>query len=137
MLLMAYHQTKLRELGRLVAGAKARKLAAVIDDYERILGEAFARAPRYTSNVNVLMHVLGYFSKELTPRERAHFLDLLDSYRAGKIPMSAACAVARSWIARFDNDYLAQQSFFEPYPSELVEITDSGKGRDKIKASAG
>ena len=32
-------------------------------------------------------------------------------------------------------DYLARQAFFEPYPVELVEITDSGKGRDRRRVA--
>jgi uncharacterized protein YbgA (DUF1722 family) len=27
----------------------------------------------------------------------------------------------RSWIIRFKEDYLANQTFFEPYPEELFE----------------
>jgi len=129
LLLMAYHQTKMRELGRVVAHWKETSLEAAVAEYECQLSAAFARAPRYTSNVNVLMHVLGYFSKGLSSREKAHFLDLLESYRTGKTPLSAVSSVARSWIARFENDYLAHQTFFEPYPDALIEITDSGKGR--------
>lgn len=129
LLLMAYDQTRMRVLGRLVARSKQRPIEAVIRDYEQHLNAAFARAPRYTSYINVFMHVLGYFSKQLSSGERSHFLDLLEDYRAAKIPASAANAVCRSWIARFENDYLDQQTFFAPYPQQLVEITDSGKGR--------
>jgi uncharacterized protein YbgA (DUF1722 family) len=31
---------------------------------------------------------------------------------------------------RFEREYLSQQTFFEPYPEELVSVVDSGKGRD-------
>ena len=64
--------------------------------------------------------------------EKAHFLDLLELYRDAKIPLSAAVAIIRSWIARFDTDYLEDQTYFQPYPLELVEIFDSGKGRGKL-----
>jgi uncharacterized protein YbgA (DUF1722 family) len=36
--------------------------------------------------------------------------------------------VARSWIVRFGVDYLAQQSFFFPFPEALVIPLDSGHG---------
>ena len=78
------------------------------------------------------MHALGYFSRQLRSREKAHFLDLLEQYREAKIPLSAVIAVVRSWIMRFDTEYLENQIYFEPYPAELVEITDSGKGRGKL-----
>jgi uncharacterized protein YbgA (DUF1722 family) len=131
-MLMAYSQKELRVLGRIVANHEKRKPDQVFADYETHLDQAMARAPRYTSNINVLMHGLGYFSRELSSPEKAHFLDLLELYRKAKIPLSAAVTVVRSWIARFQTEYLESQTFFEPYPTELVEITDSGKGRGKL-----
>jgi len=132
LLLMAYHQAELRKLGRIVANHDKRPLEAVLDDYEAHLGHAFDKPARYTSHINVLMHTLGYFSKELTAPERKHFIELLSSYRVGRIPLSAVISVCRSWLARFGDDYLDHQSYFTPYPEELVEITDSGKGRGKL-----
>ena len=37
--------------------------------------------------------------------------------------------VLRAWVVRFDQPYLREQTLFEPYPEDLVQITDSGKGR--------
>jgi uncharacterized protein YbgA (DUF1722 family) len=132
LLLMAYNQKEMRLLGRIVANHEKRSLGEVMEDYTLHLHQAFSRMPRYTSHINVLMHSLGYFSKYLGAREKAQFLDLLELYRNAKIPLSAAIAVVRSWIARFDTDYLEDQTYFQPYPLELVEITDSGKGRGKL-----
>jgi uncharacterized protein YbgA (DUF1722 family)/uncharacterized protein YbbK (DUF523 family) len=132
LLLMAYSQKELRQLGRIVANHEKRGMGDVFADYETHLSAALSRAARYTSHINVLMHALGYFSKELSSREKAHFLDLLEQYRKAKIPLSAINSVLRSWILRFDTEYLESQVYFEPYPAELVEITDSGKGRGKL-----
>ena len=71
-----------------------------------------------------------YFSKKLTGKEKAYFLDLLENYRNEKIPLSAVLTVLESWIIKYDEEYLASQTYFAPYPPELVEIGDSGKGRD-------
>ena len=130
LLLMAYNQDKMRVLGRIVANPDKKPLAELIGDYEEHLARAFSKASRYTSNINVLMHGLGYFSKELSSNEKAFFLDSLERYRAGSVPLSVPLNIVRSFIVRFQEDYLAQQTFFEPYPEELMEITDSGKGRD-------
>ena len=72
---------------------------------------------------------MGYFSKEISSNEKAFILDSMEKYRAGRVPLSVPLNVLRSLIVRFEQDYLMQQTFFEPYPEELVEITDSGKGR--------
>jgi uncharacterized protein YbgA (DUF1722 family)/uncharacterized protein YbbK (DUF523 family) len=129
LLLMAYHQEQMRLLGRTVAEAKSIGVSAAYEAYEQGLSRALHRAPRRTSAINVLQHGLGYVSKELSPKERAFFLDVLEQYRNQQVPLSVPASVLRSWILRFDIDYLADQVYFEPYPLELVEVLDSGKGR--------
>ncbi len=130
LLLMSYSQKEMRILGKLVANPEKKAPAAVFDEYEAHLRAAFAKPPKYVSNINVLMHAQGYFKEGLAGAEKSHFNATLEKYRAGKIPLSAAVAIVNSWLARFGSDYLKQQTYFEPYPEELVEITDSGKGRD-------
>ena len=130
LLLMSYSQKEMRILGKIVANPEKKGMPEVFDEYEAHLRAALARPPKYVSNINVLMHAMGYFKEGLTPPEKAHFIASLEKYRAGKIPLSATIAIVNSWLARFGSDYLKQQTFFEPYPEALVEITDSGKGRD-------
>ena len=132
LLLMAYSQKALKTLGRIVANHDKKPLDELIRLYEDNLCQAFSRAPRYTSSINVLMHALGYVSRELKSGEKAFFLESLEKYRNNRVPLSVPVNLIKSWIIRFEQDYLKTQTFFEPYPEQLVEITDSGKGR-KIK----
>jgi len=130
LLLMAYNQEKMRILGRIVANPDKKPFSEIINGYEEQLAGAFSKVSRYASNINVLMHEFGYFSKELSSGEKAFFLDSLERYRAGSVPLSIPLNIIGALIVRFQEDYLAQQTFFGPYPEELMEITDSGKGRD-------
>ncbi|MGD9403039.1 MAG: DUF523 and DUF1722 domain-containing protein [bacterium] len=130
LLLMAYNQNAMREMGRVVANPAKKRIDEVLRDYEALLLRALAKAPRRASAINVLMHALGYFSDELTGREKSFFLGSLEKYREMKIPLSVPVGIVNSWLARYDRPYLAEQTFFEPYPGDLVEVTDSGKGRD-------
>jgi len=129
LLLMAYHQTQMRALGRIVANVDKRTSHDVFEAYAEGLDAALARAPRRTSAINVLMHAFGYVSDSLTRGEKAFFLDALEQYRDRRVPLSVPTGILRSWIIRFDVDYLANQVAFEPFPAELVEVLDSGKGR--------
>ena len=129
LLLMAYNQTELRALGRIVANPGKEPEEKVFTEYEAHLKKALSKPSRFTSDINVLMHALGYFSKGLSHEEKAFFLDALEQYRNGKIPLSAVLSIVRSWIVRFGEPYLGRQRYFEPYPAALIEITDSGKGR--------
>jgi uncharacterized protein YbgA (DUF1722 family) len=129
LLLMAYNQTRLRALGRVVANPEKRPLNAVLAEYADGLRDALGKAPRRTSAINVLMHALGYVSDSLSSAEKAFFLDGLEQYRDGHVPLSVPVSLMRSWIIRFEVAYLADQVYFEPYPQQLVEVLDSGKGR--------
>ena len=128
-LLTAFNQSRAKTLGKIVAAQKETGLADALSKYEPELRLAIRTGPRKSSVANVLMHVLGYFKKVLGPREKNHFLDLLESYRQGKQPLSALNAVIASWIERTDEQYLRYQTFFRPYPDELIDITSSGQGR--------
>lgn len=129
-LLMAYNQKEMRALGRIVANPEKRPFALLIEEYEQHFQSALARAPRYTSVTNVLQHASGYFSDQLKPRERAFFQSSLERYRNGRTPVSAVTSILKAWIVRFDQDYLAPQTFFDPFPEALLSVSDSGKGRD-------
>jgi uncharacterized protein YbgA (DUF1722 family)/uncharacterized protein YbbK (DUF523 family) len=129
LLLMAYSQTKMRVLGRIVANVDGERLASVLDLYGKTFREALHNPPRHASPINVLEHALGYFKNELSSREKRHFLDVLESYRYGKTPLSSAVSVLRSWVIRFDSEYLRNQTFFNPFPEDLIALDDSGGGR--------
>ena len=129
LLLMAYNQQKMREMGRLVASIRAPEFDDGVAQYRRLFAEALSRAPRRNANINVLMHALGYVSDKLTTGEKAFFLDTLEAYRNRRICLSAAIRLMQSWIVRFEQSYLSAQAYFEPFPSALVDTLDSGKGR--------
>lgn len=129
LLLLVYSQKEMRLLGRIVANPEKRPLDAVLADYEAHFLQALAPLPRLAAGINALMHILGYF-KELSGGEKAYFLDTLQKYRLRKVPLSVPLALVNSWIVRFGEPYLEQQTLLRPYPEELSELTDSGQGRD-------
>lgn len=129
-LFMSYNQKELKAMGKIVANHEKKPVAEVFAEYEPHLAWLFRQAPSVRSNVNVCQHIMGYFKKELSQNEKQFFLEELDRYYEKKIPLSTILAILKSWVIRFNNDYLNKQSYFEPYPVNLVEITDSGKGRD-------
>ncbi|MBN1433281.1 DUF523 and DUF1722 domain-containing protein [Candidatus Fermentibacterales bacterium] len=128
LLLLAQGRVHLERLGKIAANPERRKAAGVLDDYGTALRAALARPSRSAANVDVLLHAMGHMKKMLSPGEKAFFLDSLEEYRQGRLPLSACCSMLRSWAVRFGNDYLLSQAYFEPYPRELLELTDSGLG---------
>lgn len=130
LLLMAHHQSAMRELGRTVANPEKLPFAGVRERYREGLDRALARPAKTPSRINVFEHAFGYFSGELSAAERRHFQQLISKYRASRVPVSAVTTLLKSWTERFRTGYLADQVLFEPYPEALVSLLDSGKGRE-------
>lgn len=132
LLLMLYSQKEMGELGRIVANREQESLEAIKAEYRQRLQAAMSKPPRCNSAANVLQHALGYFSDRLRPEEKRFFLEQLDMYLGARIPLSVCLNLMRSWVIRFNEPYLGRQTFFEPFPPDLLEvgITDSCDWRD-------
>ncbi|WP_026689585.1 YbgA family protein [Alteribacter aurantiacus] len=128
-LFLSYHPGLLKEMGKSIANHDGKKVEEIYFYYERTLLNMMKKKPKFTSHINVCQHILSFFKKELTPLEKEHFITLLDQYKDKRIPLSSITSLLKSWVLRFDQAYLFNQTYFEPYPESLVEITDSGKGR--------
>ncbi len=111
-LFMAYSQTWLKQLGRLVANRDRLPVEQVLEAYGQGLHALFARAPQRRSHVNVCQHLMGYFKKEMSAKEKQYVLELLAQYRAQQLPLSSVASVLKSWAIREENDYLLQQRYF-------------------------
>ncbi len=120
-LLLAYHQTEYRNLTALATNRDERSFDVVMKEYEEHLLNALSRPPRTTSHLKVLEHALTHFvDAAVSEKERQTLNDMLTAYREGKKPLSAPRTLMREWIVTYDEDYLSQQTYFEPYPSILV-----------------
>ena len=128
-LLMAYHQMEQKVLGKIVANHEQLPLERVFDDYETHLKMALKEPLKKGTNTNMILHMFGYVSKGLSSEEKQFFLELLDLYNEDKKPMSAIMTVLYGWVIRFDVAYLKMQRIFQPYPIEILDVLDSGKGR--------
>lgn len=121
-LLMVYSQAELQKLGAIVANKERITFPELASEYERHLYIALSRPPKYTSSINVLMHAFGHFSEKLSSPEKALFFDWIQKYRDGKTSICPAINTLRSWAVRFEDQYLTNQTFFEPYPEGLTEV---------------
>lgn len=129
-LLMAYHQANQKKLGKIVANHEHLATAAVFEAYEALLAKSLAKPLDHGRNTNMLLHIFGYFKDRLEAEEKAYFLDVLAQYNDKKVPFSVPLMMLGAWVIRFDEQYLKGQSIFEPFPKELITVTDSGKGID-------
>jgi uncharacterized protein YbgA (DUF1722 family)/uncharacterized protein YbbK (DUF523 family) len=121
-LLTAYSQKELRILGKIVANQEQKPCNELFTTYETHLYNAFVSPPSVGSNINVMYKIMGYFSDQLLKEEKDFFIKSLEKFREGKLPLSANISILKAWIIRFNQQYLIDQTFLEPYPEDLVDL---------------
>lgn len=120
LLLLAHSQPQYRELGRFVAGIeKWDSLDEFFIEYRQRLMSLLAHQATRRNHTNVLMHVQGYFRRQLSSRQRQELSGLIDRYRQGTQPLLAPITLLKHYMAEYPDQYLAQQRYFEPYPEAL------------------
>ena len=125
-MIMAHDQNQLKKLGNIVANFKKNTFSEVIKEYEQNLKIALEKQPTPKSHINVIMHVFGYFSHKFNQIEKKQFLDLVDKFRNQEITLGDILSKINPIIFRFNNTYLASQTYFllysEPEPGDLFKM---------------
>ena len=124
---MVHSQLNLKKLGKIVANSENKSMEDILDEYEFYLHKALCPKVNTKRNINMLLHLFGYFSEDVSKEEKAYFLENLEDYSNNRIPFSVPLSLIRSWIIRFDNDYLRNQTIFQAFPPTLTDVRDSGK----------
>ncbi len=118
-LIMLYSSSDLPVMGRIVAQCKEVGLDKSILEYEKKFRSVFSKKQTQRKNINVIQHIYGYFSKKINESERKYFLSLLKKFSEGKVNLKVVFEYVKSFIFRFENEYLSVQKYFFPYPEEL------------------
>lgn len=129
-LLMAYHQSLQKTLGKIVANHEHHNIDQALEEYEVNLKKALMNPLKHGRNTNMLLHIFGYFKDDLLAEEKVYFLDLLSQYNDKKVPFSVPLSLLGAWVIRYHEHYLKGQSIFEPFPKAIINVADSGKGID-------
>jgi uncharacterized protein YbgA (DUF1722 family)/uncharacterized protein YbbK (DUF523 family) len=119
LLLMAHSPKHYREMGRLVAEGKKLKPSVLYDRYERLLNEALALKCTVSKHTNVLMHVMGYFKKQLGSDEKQEILELIQNFRSGHLPLIVPVTLMNHFVRKYQQPYLSQQTYLRPHPLDL------------------
>ena len=114
-MLMTHSQEELKVLGNLVASHKKIPLSDIMEKYEEHLKIALKKEPTIKTHLNVMMHIFGYFSKYFSQSEKDLFFELLHQFRDGQITTGKMLSEIGPLIYRFNNTYLARQTYFLLY----------------------
>ena len=71
-------------------------------------------------HVNVLQHILGYFTDQLDSAARQELVELIADYGRGMLPLVVPLTLVRHYVRQFTIAYLQAQTYLEPHPKELM-----------------
>ena len=114
-MIMVHSQEELKKLGNIVASYKKIPFSEILCDYQKHLLKALDMMPTKKTHSNVIMHIFGHFSKDLTHHEKIIFFQFLENYKNDKITIGKILAEINSIIFKVNNVYLTSQTYFLLY----------------------
>jgi len=120
LLMMAHSPAIYREMGKVVAAAGKNAGADLFTAYGELLMRGLALHATPKKNANVLMHIMGYFKKQLSAVEKAELLAIIDQYRNRLVPLIVPITLLRHYVMKYEQHYLQGQVYLSPHPAELM-----------------
>lgn len=120
LLLRAHHEVTYRQLGKLVAEAKAMPRAAFAAEYQQLFMKGMGYKSTVRKHTNVLEHMLGFLRDTGDALAREQARSAIADYRNGLVPLIVPMTLFSYFAARYDIDYLKRQSYLNPHPKELM-----------------
>lgn len=119
LLLMAHSEKHCRQMGKLIARAGSAEPGELIGQYQELLMAAMRLKATVKKHVNVLMHMMGYFKKQLSADEKQELLGVLEQFKNEIVPLIVPITLMNHYIRKFDEPYLKKQFYLAPQPIEL------------------
>jgi len=120
LLILAHSQKHYSELGRMVARIKQQKPEEFHAQYITLLMEGLQLLATPNKNTNVLMHIAGYFKRNISSDEKKELLEIIGDYHKGFVPLIAPVILIMHYVRKFDEPYLKTQYYLNPHPIELM-----------------
>lgn len=120
LLILSHSQKHNSVLGQLVATSKKRDLQDLYAEYFNLLMEGLRLLSTAKKNTNVLLHITGYFKKQLSPDEKKELLEVIELYHKGYVPLIVPITLIKHYVRKFDEPYLKKQYYLNPHPIELM-----------------
>lgn len=120
LLLLAHSESHVRRLGRVVTQAKKKSIGTVMEEYGRLFMGALGHRATTRTNTNVLQHMMGYFSTQLSSDERKELLGVIGDYTKSMVPLVVLLPLMRQYAGKYNVAFLQSQSYLQPYPQELM-----------------
>jgi len=119
-LLMAHQQVGSRALGSLLGQAGRTATPKQLGNaYFEKFSEVMRHTPTRRNHTNVLQHMAGYFSPQLSADDRLEITEVIDRYRQERLPLIVPITLIRHYVRKLGVEYLQDQVYLDPHPDEL------------------
>jgi len=119
LLILSHSPEHYRIMGKLLAQMKDLPLAVLYEQYQTLLMQALSLKATVKKNVNVLLHVMGFFKRNLARSEKEELLEIIDNYRQGFVPLIVPVTLLNHYVRKYEQPYLKEQYYLNPHPLEL------------------
>jgi len=118
-LILSHSRRHYQQMGQLVARTDPLPLKERFDTYQELLLEALCIKTTPKKHADVLLHMMGFFKKDLSPDEKQEMLEIIEHYKKGLIPLVVPTTLLLHFVRKYDQPYLKNQVYLEPHPLEL------------------
>lgn len=119
LLLMSHSPADVPVMGRLVSGRKGKISKTEQLEYEGMLLKVMKLEASVKKHVNVLQHMIGYFTGELSADERKELLQVIEDFRNQYVPLIVPLTLIQHYVRKYHVGYLADQLYLHPHPVEM------------------
>lgn len=119
LLILSHSQSHYRKMGKLVAEGKQMSMDDLYRAYEALMMAALDLKTTVKKKLNVLQHLMGYFKKQLSSDEKQELLEIFNAYRHEKIPLIVPITLINHYVRKYQQAYLAKQTYLNPHPLDL------------------
>ncbi len=120
LILMAKDNSAYRQLGRMAASINSKNFPVVSERYFSLFMQAMSKIPSHGHHINVMMHILGYLKDQLNKKDKAELLEWFETYREERVTRVTPLMLLQHHFNRHQNDYIAEQYYFSPFPGKLM-----------------
>ena len=126
LLLKSYDEESTNEVSDIL---NENRMEDQVHQYKEKVLNIVSNQRKKENKLSIIIKVFKKYKNMLNEEEINMFNGLIESYENQRIPFSTLEVVIKMYATRFKDKDILNQTFFYPYPENLINITDSGKGR--------
>jgi len=123
-LLQSKNEVLYRTLGKIVGNHEQKEFKEILDTYEKNFKLSISQKSSVGKTRNVLEHMAGFLKNFLSDSEKRMLHEQIQDYADKIIPVIVPLSTLKIYATKYNESYLLEQKFLDPYPKELALRSD-------------